>query len=259
MNGREERTADEVLVRVLIVAARGRDSVGALERLPLIRAPFRGCSVSGSAGVPLVEAGVGTGPAGRLRVHRRCHLVGCAGAGARGARGGADYGGGGGRRVPCQHHAQGAVQLPSAPTVDVRAVRWANERWGIAGRFMMAIGSRAGKYAIVERRNPWYAQVVARRRVVQADRTEAHFGIGGGNVGLAGDGELLRRARAALQLRAALLGTGGVAVPGADGQAQRPRRSHAGRARGSAPGGAGGVAVLSRRWRTSLSPGGRSP
>ena len=70
------------------------------------------------------------------------------------------------------------VQLPSAPSVDVRAVRWLNERWGVAGRFMTALGSRPGKHAVVERQNPWYAQVVARRRVVQADRTEAHFGIG---------------------------------------------------------------------------------
>ena len=75
---------------------------------------------------------------------------------------------------------RGMVQLPNAPTVDVRAVRWLNERWGVAGRFMTGIGSRPGKYAVVERRNPVYVQVLARRRVAQTDRTEAHFGIGGG-------------------------------------------------------------------------------
>ena len=75
---------------------------------------------------------------------------------------------------------QGAVQLPSAPTVDVRTVRWVKERWGVAGGLMTAIGSRPGRYAAVERRNPWYAQVAARRRVVQAHRTEAHFAFGGG-------------------------------------------------------------------------------
>ena len=42
------------------------------------------------------------------------------------------------------------------PTVDVPAVRWLGERWGVAGRFMTGIGSRPGEHAVVERRCPWY-------------------------------------------------------------------------------------------------------
>ena len=96
---------------------------------------------------------------------------------------------------------KGFVQLPHAPTVDVRAVRWLNERWGVAGRVMVGIGSiPEDEGYVTEHRNPMYVQVVARRQVVQSDQTEAHFGIGGGMLGWRetvdfGDGPEIRSVR----------------------------------------------------------------
>ena len=47
------------------------------------------------------------------------------------------------------------ITLPTVPTVDTRVVRWLNDRWGIAGRLLVGIGSnRPDEHAVVERRRP---------------------------------------------------------------------------------------------------------
>ena len=73
------------------------------------------------------------------------------------------------------------IELPSVPTVDARVVRWLSDRWGIAGRVLVGIGSnRPDESAVVERRWPTYAQVTVRYRVASTEKTALHVGFGGG-------------------------------------------------------------------------------
>ena len=71
---------------------------------------------------------------------------------------------------------------------------------GGASRVLAGLGSaKPDETALVERRYPTYIQITARYRVAQADKTEAHFGIGGGVMGWGetfdyGDGPVRRTA-----------------------------------------------------------------
>lgn len=73
------------------------------------------------------------------------------------------------------------IELPSVPTVDARVVRWLGDRWGIAGRVLVGIGSnRPEESAVVERRSPTYVQVTVRYRAASTEKTTFHVGFGGG-------------------------------------------------------------------------------
>ena len=73
------------------------------------------------------------------------------------------------------------IQMPAAPSVDVRLVRWTSESWGIAGRAMAGLGSgHPHETRIVERRYPMYFQVLLRYRTQEPGGGSMHVGFGGG-------------------------------------------------------------------------------
>ena len=73
------------------------------------------------------------------------------------------------------------IQMPAVPSVDVRLVRWTSEKWGVAGRAMVGLGSgHPHEPGIVERRYPMYLQVLLRYRTQESGGGSMHFGLGGG-------------------------------------------------------------------------------
>lgn len=81
------------------------------------------------------------------------------------------------------------IALPSVPTADVRATRWVNDRWGVAGRVLAGFGSGPGEFAVGERHHPVYVQIIGRYRAARTEKTALHIGFGGG---VAGFGETER-------------------------------------------------------------------
>ena len=138
------------------------------------------------------------------------------------------------------------IVLPSTPTVDARAVRWLNDRWGIAGRVLVGIGSnRPDEHAVVERRRPTYVQVTARYRAASTGKTTWHVGFGGGMM-WAGETVRYRQGITAEKYR---WGPHYVALEALASRAvtkrfQRPVRGHDGPAGALTSGRAGGVQVL---------------
>lgn len=72
------------------------------------------------------------------------------------------------------------ITMPSVPTVDARVTRWDAGRWGVTGRVLAGLGSRAvDEPGVRERYRPTYLQLLARFRATDS----LTVGIGGGLLG----------------------------------------------------------------------------